>query len=90
MTRRLTSIPDDELIEIASGIEGSYDDAKAAAQYHHMMRSQRAQYWRLQQRIKGQQWARYRTEIIRRKLWLRYYRERHYHADSRSDRSART
>ncbi len=90
MARRLASIPDDELVSLASGIETAYEDAKAAAQYHAMMASRRQQYWRLRQRTTGQTWARWRAEIIRRGLWPLYYRRTHYHADSRTDRPAGT
>ena len=76
MVRRLASIPDAELLELASGIEQRYRDAAAAADYHAMMATRRATYWRLQRRTAGQSWARWRKEIINRGLWPAYYRRR--------------
>jgi len=76
MARRLASIPDAELLELASGIEQRYRDAAAAADYHAMMATRRATYWRLERRTAGQTWARWRKEIIRRGLWPAYYRRR--------------
>ena len=76
MALRLASIPDAELLELASGIEQRYRDAAAAADYHAMMATRRATYWRLQRRTAGQSWARWRKEIINRGLWPAYYRRR--------------
>ena len=76
MARRLASIPDAELLELASGIEQRYKDAAAAADYHAMMATRRATYWRLQRRTAGQSWARWRKEIINRGLWPTYYGRR--------------
>ena len=90
MARRLASIPDADLVELASGIETRYRDACAASEYHAMMATRRATYWRLERRTAGQTWARWRKEIIRRGLWPTYYRRTHYGNRSSDDRPTGT
>lgn len=53
MARRLASIPDAELVELALGVEADYGDAVAAAEYHAMMASRRQHYWQLRRRSAG-------------------------------------
>lgn len=88
MSRRLASIPDGELVELASGVEQRYKNACAAVEYYAAMASRRAHYWRLERRTAGQTWARWRKEIITRGLWPTYYRRTHYGNRSGNDRPA--